>query len=355
MRGDSGPLRDASSPICIGTGLIALDVLINGTTDGLLRLWAGGSCGNVLTILSYLGWQSFPIADLGVDNASETILNDMRRWNVNTNFIHRSRRAVTPIIIERLSNNGNSGVHEFKFKCPVCGSFLPRNKPLPYERAQKIAGKVPVASVFYFDRVSSAAVELAKLQRSKGALIVFEPCKLSKMRLFKESLEIAHIVKYSRDQIHVAGLGRGPFLEIQTLGNEGLKYRFERINGKCHEWKKMSAFQVSKLNDAAGAGDWCTAGIIHVAGQDGAHGLAERSPQEIEEALKFGQILAAMKCSCEGARGLMYTLGKGELQSIAYRLMKGENIDWNPSEIVYESEKDILRNVCPSCAVNGTR
>jgi len=52
------------NPICIGAGLVALDVVINGNPKIPLKLFAGGSCGNVLTILSFLNWDAFPVARL---------------------------------------------------------------------------------------------------------------------------------------------------------------------------------------------------------------------------------------------------------------------------------------------------
>lgn len=46
-------------PAIAGTGLIALDVVIPNEPRSLPQLWAGGTCGNVLTALAYLGWDSY--------------------------------------------------------------------------------------------------------------------------------------------------------------------------------------------------------------------------------------------------------------------------------------------------------
>ena len=46
-------------------------------------------------------------------------------------------------------------------------------------------------------------------------------------------------------------------LEIITLGEEGLDYRFK--NGK---WIHSEPINIDGLIDSAGAGDWCSAGII---------------------------------------------------------------------------------------------
>lgn len=59
--------------IAVGAGLISLDVLI---WDGKLipvGYYVGGTCGNVMMILSRMGWESYPIARL--DETSVLILN----------------------------------------------------------------------------------------------------------------------------------------------------------------------------------------------------------------------------------------------------------------------------------------
>ena len=48
-------------PTVVGTGLVALDVVVSGDD---VKYFAGGTCGNVLTCLSYLGWDAKPVARL---------------------------------------------------------------------------------------------------------------------------------------------------------------------------------------------------------------------------------------------------------------------------------------------------
>ena len=59
------------APVVVGTGLVALDVVMNSDAHQPPRLWAGGTCGNVLTSLSYLGWQAYPVSRLNKDTAAE--------------------------------------------------------------------------------------------------------------------------------------------------------------------------------------------------------------------------------------------------------------------------------------------
>ena len=74
-------------PICIGTGLVALDVILNGSPKTLPKLSVGGSCGNVLSILAFLDWKSLPIARLANNLATKELLTDFNRWNINDKFL----------------------------------------------------------------------------------------------------------------------------------------------------------------------------------------------------------------------------------------------------------------------------
>ena len=78
------PLRTRHIPVVIGTGLVALDVVIPNGLAVDPQLCAGGTCGNVLTALAFLGWQSYPIARLGADGAAKRIATDLRQWGVQS-------------------------------------------------------------------------------------------------------------------------------------------------------------------------------------------------------------------------------------------------------------------------------
>jgi fructokinase len=339
----------SKQPSCSGTGLVTLDVLVNGKEDNQRRLWTGGSCGNVLIILSSLGWKTSPIVCLGEDSASQIIIDDMKNWDVNTDLIFRSSKVSSPIIVERLYNDGESVFHEFKFKCPFCGSPLPRTRPLPSEFLEEAKNKMPCSNVFYFDRASASATKLAKKAKAQGALVVFEPHKLGTRKIFDESVELADIVKYSREQIETDGLSKNAFLEVQTMGAKGLRYKFRSKKGENAVWKEKEAFQVHRVVDSAGAGDWCTAGLINSLCRQGLRSLQESKIEEIESAFDFSQRLAALKCCFEGPRGLMYNLNATELCFF----LQNAKLD-NSSQVVSLPNETFGKQgqiplLCPSC------
>jgi fructokinase len=317
-------------PVVAGVGLIALDLLLKDSEVQSQSMWAGGSCGNVLIILSFLGWDSFPVAHFAMDVNSSFLIRDLKRWKVHDDFIFRDIRGSTPIVIERLHDDTSAPFHEFEFTCPNCGSRLPRLKRVELPFCKRITRDVPQTQVFYFDRASKSAVELAKQVRKGGGLVVFEPHRLGTDSTFRESIRSAHIVKYSYEQVNGKEVARNAILEIQTFGAEGLRYRLRRKNRRSSGWIRLPAYREEPIVDTAGAGDWCTAGLLDKIGRKGLIGLEKASNGRVRDALMFGQALGALCCKFDGARGLMYNMGAEEMRKLAARLKEGERLEERP-------------------------
>src|SRR5437899_315658 len=73
----------------IGIGLVALDIVC-ASNNSEVQFYAGGTCGNVITILSCLGWDAAPVARLGKDINSEIVASDMKEWGVDEEFLRLS-------------------------------------------------------------------------------------------------------------------------------------------------------------------------------------------------------------------------------------------------------------------------
>src|ERR1017187_1350027 len=120
------PLRARRNPVVIGTGLVALDVVIPNGLVADPHLCAGGTCGNVLTALAFLGWGSYPIARLSADGASKQIAADLRQWSVNLDFVTFDDDGSTPVVVQHIrSTKTGEPIHSFSRKCPGCGAILP--------------------------------------------------------------------------------------------------------------------------------------------------------------------------------------------------------------------------------------
>lgn len=321
MRNDELFIIGRPQPICIGTGLIALDVVLSEKSPP--RVWAGGSCGNVLTILSYLGWSTYPIARLGNDPAAAVLLADMERWRVKTDLIIQDESSSTPVIVEKIGVKKN-GIprHWFEWACPHCGSSLPKYRPFPANIVSTVNERIPASQAYYFDRVSPSSIALAEEASRRGALIVFEPSGIKDERLFQQGLGLADIVKYSDDRLKdLRGFTFNNGLEVVTSNSAGTRYRVLRRGKTVAHWRSKPAFEVKNFMDAAGAGDWCSAGLIYLLGRGGKRGFERASSKDIDEAINFGQALAALKCYYEGARGNMYYLSKLKFKKYVHEIM----------------------------------
>ena len=248
--------------VCVGTGLVALDVVISSNSDHVTRFYAGGSCGNVITILSYLGWNSYPIARLSNNPASSLLMEDLQKWHVKEALLTFTDDGSTPIIIHRiLKDSSGAPKHRFEFRNPEDGTYLPSYKPCLSKAVPSIVETGIVPNVFYFDRINRASINLAKEYKAKGAIIFFEPSSMRDLKGFKECLAVADVVKFSHDRI--SGY-EDSYTIIINLFSAGVK-------------------------------------------------LQSLSKEDIGIALQFGQALSALNCTFEGARGLMYNIGRNDL------------------------------------------
>jgi len=212
--------------------------------------------------LSYLGWNTYPVSRLSNNIATELLLEDLHRWNVKDDLLTVTEEGSTPVIIHRIMTDKLGGPkHRFEFRNPEDGKHLPAYKPFLAKDVPSVLEKSKFPNVFYFDRMNRSAIDLAKFYKDNGAIVFFEPSNCKDVKAFNECLNIADVVKFSDERISdyekqfpeaIVGL------EIQTLGKSGLKFR---IKGDV-DWRKVGSYYVDKVIDAAGAGDWCTAGII---------------------------------------------------------------------------------------------
>lgn len=317
-------------PTAIGTGLVALDVVINGHNINEPYYMTGGSCGNVLIILSYLGWNSVPIGRLKKGNFSDFIIKDMKKWNVNTKYIHFDDKATTPIIIEKVVINNSDSTHKFSFYCPECNSILPRYRPSTIKQIDSDIMDIPKSYVCYIDRVSSGALRLAKACKDRGTIIFFEPTKIKDEKNFHEILKITDILKYSDD---ISVIDRNVIdkcnvpLIIETRGSAGLIYLLRNKMVQKAKWEEMKAFQVTKILDSAGSGDWCSAGLIHFLRNKKIFSIDQLDKNTLKDALALGQALAGLNCIFFGARGSMYFLSKEEFQQSVIDILSNGKID----------------------------
>jgi sugar/nucleoside kinase (ribokinase family) len=311
-------LKKASkSASVVGSGFIALDI-VHGRND--LFAATGGSCGNVMMALAWLGWTSTPVARLGCDKAGDFVADDMKSVGVNLEFLQRLETVRTPVVIQRFVEDANGRRrHRFSLVCPECGAWLPRYLSVVVTHAREVTqGKAPKA--FYFDRTSAATVAMAEWAKKDGAVVLFEPSSIGEDSLFQRAVDACDILKFSNERFmrgSELSQVRGPSLVVRTMGADGLKARWKG------RWSSFEPFVAPRVVDTAGAGDWCSVALLHVLAQKGAQGFGKARKTDIERALRLGQALATLSCGFEGARGLMSAISSVDRVNRMLRNMVG--------------------------------
>lgn len=290
--------------ICVGAGLISLDVLIRDGEMLPASFYVGGTCGNVMMILAHMGWETYPIARLDGTKDTMRILVDMKKNKVHTDFISTNEDGKTPVIVQRnFVTKDGIPTHKFESRNNK-GHFYLDFRALTIKQADAVIERIDfLPKVFFFDRVFPALLSLAQVFKKKGSVIFFEPSsKGSNMAQFNKCVEMADIVKFADQRIQECS----PFdnvedkLIIQTLGDKGLRYRLNS------EWRQMEPIMNESVVDTSGAGDWTAAALINKLYKDKEiRNIGSFSKAEMEAALNESQRIGAESCSYEGSRGMM--------------------------------------------------
>ena len=341
------------STTVVGAGFIALDVLLNGNDNEHFRRRAGGTCGNVLAILSFLGFHSVPIARLGMDEAADLLLSDLRDIGVDCQHIQRDEAASTPRVVELLPDQpGNP--HCFVFRCPLCQHRFPRRKEPNFDRAKNSLYDLK-PRMFFFDRAGPNTVKLAKKARQSGAIVVFEPDSFRGGPNFNLAMQSSDVIKYSiqrtRKSIEpwLQQSNSKPFLVVETLDSGGLRY-MTRPGLDGFAWNQQQPFFVEKPADQAGAGDWCSAGLMAgILSDSDSEWWHERN---IQEYLALGQALAAASILFQGPRGYLEKISRtSAIRAAISTVRRGQLPGWLSRNTLISSDSATTSDSVGSCGL----
>ena len=111
---------------------------------------------------------------------------------------------------------------------------------------------------YFFDDPAAGHRYVAGALRERGTTVYFEPARVE-TNADLESVRCSDIVKFSNENIPDASFADGfrDKLFVQTLGKEGLRYKF--LDG---DWKTLPPVVNAHVVDTEGAGDATTSAII---------------------------------------------------------------------------------------------
>lgn len=306
---------------CSGSGFVTLDLLESGIGNEF-PVSAGGSFGNVMLILAYLGWEAAPILRLGQDWPAQQIMENFKQYCVQSSAIQLDPSVNTPVIIQH-QQPGKAKDHRFIHRCPQCTAFFPSYTPVKVTSMESHRDILQATDVYFFDRASPSAIRGAQIAKSAGAFVVFEPSSFGNEAQLAKAIRTSDVVKFSNDRSRDSGAESlcHDVICIETHGALGLRFRLPQVSGD-HEWVWSSPVENKEIVDTSGAGDWTTAGMIHSMLTLGA-GRVHANREILEASLRYGQALAALNCRFAGARGLAQAVSASEALLYSHMLSMG--------------------------------
>lgn len=315
----------------LASGFIALDVI---QAPEWTRLRAGGTAANVAAILAYLGWRSAVVGVLGDDDAGPLVEQDLRLAGVDTSGLWLRPGVGTPLVLHQIKSSG----HRFRFGCAQCGRAYRRHRPVSLSDVSHVLKNDTPPDVYFFDRPTVPALEMASIHRKAGRLVAYEPGSVGRPDAHRQAVDLADIVKYSEERLPLfADSLPGPRkrqLWIATAGIAGTRFRLGPTR-----WRALEALHVA-ASDAGGAGDWMTAALLTSLGSKESWTIPE-----VSRSIRHAQAIAALSCLVPGARTLADALTPKELSQEADRLAAGET----PRLTYRLADESSLENRCPHC------
>lgn len=291
---------------CLGAGTFPLDNLMVKHADGVvehINQHVGGTCGNVMSILAWMGWHTLPAARLDDSEAGLLIKADLESYGCDTCYLTNTPDGGTTIL-DIIHKTGRDGKPKMTLTAhsPRGGRFV-NYRFWTMKQAQTLFDSLDqMPDVFFFDRCAPGNILLAQLFHERGVLVYYEPDEAVD-RNFLRAVAASDIIKFSNERHPNVSFtdSYADKLFIQTLNREGLRYRL-----RGGEWKQLAPICNPHAVDGEGAGDWTTSALIHALGKHGLPRITDLHSTLVEACLMEAQQVASDSVSYLGAKGLIH-------------------------------------------------
>lgn len=269
----------------------------------------GSNPGNVMCIMGYFGWDSYPIALLDDSAEGLKMTNDMKRYGCNTRFVTNTPDGGTNLlkVTHDIDENGNPK-HKFS-KRHAPGSGFPRDKAFTVMGENATLPKFIeqldfLPDVYFFESTTAAWRELGSYMHTHGVMVYYEIQRMypKEFKKYFKCMMVSDIIKFSDDSIEDVGFvdELKDKLIIQTLGAKGV-----RFNLKGEGWVTLPPVLNNNVVDTEGCGDWTTAAFINALGQRGVLKFADIRAEIVTECLMEAQKYASRNASYIGTKGII--------------------------------------------------
>ena len=291
---------------CLGAGTFPLDNLLMKHADGSVETiyqHVGGTAGNVMSILAWMGWQTLPAARLDDSEVGLQLKADLESYGCDTRFLTNTSDGGTTIL-DIIHKTGRDGKPKTAYMAhsPRGGRFV-NHRFWTLKQAQALFDSLDqMPDIFFFDRCAPGNILLAELLHERGVLVYYEPNEPVD-RNFLRAVAASDIVKFSNERHPDVSFTEGytDKLFIQTMNQEGLRYRL-----RGGEWKQLTPVSNPNAIDGEGAGDWTSSTLIDALGKRGLPRIADIQASVLEECLMEAQKVASESVTYIGAKGLIH-------------------------------------------------
>lgn len=312
---------------CICAGKFALDIIKKRTypegfvvgkhnkfAEELYKECIGNTCGNVATILPYLGVQTFPIAHFDMSEQGLKLTSDLKHYGADIRFVQNTPKGGTTLFecIHKRDKNTGEWIRGYRQYSP--DSRFPKRKNLRGrdEDPAFLANLDFTPNVYFFDSPESGFRVLAEGLRQKGTLVYFEPEGKDEESKLMDAIRKSDVIKFSDERFSNVDFCQNftDKLFVQTMGRKGIRFSL------CgNEWQTVAPVPNDNVVDAEGAGDWATSQFIACLCEKDILSISKMTEQNIHWCLEK---------ACETAsRSVSFLSSKGMIDEV----LKGTNCD----------------------------
>ena len=291
---------------CLGAGTFPLDNLMMKHADGSVETiyqHVGGTAGNVMSILAWMGWHTLPAARLDDSEVGLQLKADLESYGCDTRYLSNTPDGGTTIL-DIIHKTGRDGKPKTAYMAhsPRGGRFV-NHRFWTLKQARALLDSLDeLPNVFFFDRCAPGNILLAELLHECGVLVYYEPNEPVD-RNFLRAVAVSDIVKFSNERHPDVSFtdGFSDKLFIQTMNQEGLRYRL-----RDGEWKQLAPVWNPNAIDGEGAGDWTSSAFINALGKHDLPPVLALEKSVLEDCLMEAQRVASESVSYIGAKGLIH-------------------------------------------------
>lgn len=301
----------------LGTGNIGLDIIYqreypdgfdcakkrNPFVDKLVVEEVGNTCGNVMTMLPYLGIDTFPIGHFDDTDQGLKITASLHLYGADTRFVRNSSQGGTTLMtcIHKLDQSGH---HTMSHRATAPNSRFPKRKLIRKDEVPAFLAQLDFKpDAYFFDTAEAGPRELAVALKQQGVLVYFEPENDKEQSKFLRAVETSDIIKFSASRIaDLSFVNRHKDkLFIRTMGNQGMEFNLHGMG-----WKHIAPVPNPNEVDWEGAGDWTTSVILSELCKRGITSVAQLTEEDAKDILMKAATIASESVSYMTSKGLIH-------------------------------------------------